>query len=271
MVVTVNTGRGGDLCLVCPCALWHNGVMDSRVFTTLVAEIRGKLDDVHAEIATAAEASGRPPTAIRLIAVTKTFSAAVLQAAVAAGVTEIGENYLQEAEDKFTELGWPEADGQAPVIRHAIGHIQANKVRAALRWFDVIETVDSLRLAERIDRIAGEMGRVVPVLLQVNIANDSGKFGFISDQVEGILPVLANLAHIRVSGLMTIGRFDPNPEAARGDFSALRVLRDRLKTVAPPGIDLSELSMGMSHDFDVAIEEGATLVRIGSRLFGMRQ
>jgi len=246
--------------------------MESSTFDTLVAEIRRRLDAVREEIAQAAERSGRPANAVRLIAVTKTHPAPVLQAAVAAGVTEIGENYLQEAGDKFTALGWPEAvTGGAPVTRHAIGHIQTNKIRLALDWFEMIQTVDSLRLAERIDRIAGEIGRSVPVLLQVNISEESTKSGFFYQEVEGILPRLAKLAHIQVEGLMTIGRLEPDPEAARGEFAAVRALSERLGQVSPPEIRFRELSMGMSHDFAVAVEEGATMVRVGSRLFGPRQ
>lgn len=245
--------------------------MDTLTLEALVMQLRERLAVVRDDIAAAAHRAGRTPDAIRLVAVTKTHPARWLRAAQLAGIAEIGENYLQEAEDKFRELDWPEAGtGVAPVLRHAIGHIQTNKVRTALRWFDVIETIDSLRLAERVDRIAAETNRIVPVLLQVNIGADPAKFGFCPENIAGILTELANLAHIQVSGLMTIGRFDPDPEAARADFIALRELRDRLRAVTPPCMALDELSMGMSHDFAVAIEEGATIVRIGSRLFGPR-
>ncbi|MHB9022867.1 MAG: YggS family pyridoxal phosphate-dependent enzyme [Armatimonadota bacterium] len=237
----------------------------------LVGQIRQRVLEVQEEIALAAARSGRDAGAITLVAVTKTHPPALLAAAVEAGVEHIGENYLQEAEDKFLTLGWPGAgDGQPPAVRHAIGHIQTNKIRLALQWFEIIETVDSLRLAEHLDSAAAALGCVVPVLLQVNISNEPTKFGFFSGEVEGVLPRMANLAHIRVEGLMTIGRFEPDPEAARGEFRALRELRDRLHAAAPPGVQLDELSMGMSHDFPVAIEEGATIVRVGSRLFGPR-
>lgn len=238
----------------------------------LVTELKQRLADVRMAIADAARRSGRPADAVRLVAVTKTHPASVLQAAVQAGMTEIGENYLKEAADKFQALGWPEtAAGPAPAVRHAIGHLQANKVRLALRWFDVVQTVDSPELAERIDRIARELGRgPVPVLIQVNTSGEMQKSGIFSEEVEGLLLRLANLTHIQVNGLMTIGRFDPEPEAARQEFITLRQLRDTLQPNLPPGIRLRELSMGMSHDFTVAIEEGATIVRVGSRLFGLR-
>ena len=238
--------------------------------TGLMETIKHRLTQVHAEIAVAAERSGRTPADVRLVAVTKTQPAAVVRAACQAGVAEIGENYLQEAEKKFEELQWPPAPATAPVLRHAIGHIQSNKVKLAVRWFDIIETVDSLPLAQRMNHVAEELGRVLPVLIQVNISTDKNKFGIIFSEVEGVLFATAKLPHIRVIGLMTIGRFETDPEAARADFSALRELRDELRCVMPPTICLDELSMGMSHDFPVAIEEGATIVRIGTRLFGAR-
>jgi pyridoxal phosphate enzyme (YggS family) len=236
-----------------------------------ITALSRRLAGVQEEMAAAAARSGRDPRAIRLVAVTKTHPASVLQTAVEAGIREIGENYLQEAAEKFARLGWPEAGaGRAPVTRHAIGHLQSNKVRLALQWFDVIQTVDSLALARRIDRIAGEMGRSVPVLIEINISREPSKFGLFPEDVEGFLAATANLAHIQVTGLMTIGRFEPDVEAARGEFIAMRELRERMRRVAPPTVSLDELSMGMSHDFAVAIEEGATIVRVGSRLFGAR-
>lgn len=232
--------------------------------------LRARLAAVRAEIAEAAMRVGRDPTSIRLVAVTKTQPPDVVAAVVRAGVTEIGENYLQPAAETFTALGWPSADGGAPVIRHFIGHLQANKVRKALTWFEMIETIDSLRLAERVEAVAGTLGRKISVLLQVNVSGEATKSGFFPQELAGILPALANLSHIRVEGLMTIGRFDPDPEAARAEFRALRDLRDALRIGAPSTIGLDALSMGMSHDFPVAIAEGATMVRVGTRLFGPR-
>lgn len=229
------------------------------------------LEVVRAEITAAAGRSGRKPSDITLIAVTKTQPEAVLLTAVAAGISDIGENYLQEAADKFAALGWPEypATG-APVRRHAIGHIQGNKVRLALRLFDLIQSVDSLALAERINRVASEQGRVAPVLLQINISAETTKSGFIPDLIAGFLPSLAKFTNISIHGLMTIGQFSPDLAVARADFVAMRELRDRLRGECPPEISLDELSMGMSHDFAAAIEEGATMVRVGTLLFGAR-
>ena len=237
----------------------------------LRGDIAQRLVTVRDEIAAAAARSGRSPAAIRLVAVTKTHPAPVLAMAVQAGVTEIGENYLREAEEKFAELHWPTTrDERPPVTRHFIGHLQSNKIRAALQWFEIIETVDSLALATRIDRIAGELGRIVPVLLEINISEESTKSGFFLAQLAGVFAPLANLRHIQVNGLMTIGRLTPEVEAARADFRALRRARDHWQNQVPEGIKLTELSMGMSHDFPIAIEEGATIVRVGSRLFGPR-
>ncbi|MHB9130750.1 MAG: YggS family pyridoxal phosphate-dependent enzyme [Armatimonadota bacterium] len=245
--------------------------MHDSVSAQLIEDITQRLAEVRGEMADAAARAGRRPEDIRLVAVTKTHPASVLEAAVHAGVTEIGENYIQEAVDKFQQLGWPEVTaGHAPVIRHAIGRMQSNKVRPALRWFEMVQTVDSVELAQRIDRIAGELERTVSVLLEINISCEPTKTGFFSNQVEGVFHSLANLSHIQVDGLMVIGQFVPDPEAARAEFIAVRELRDRLRAVAPPAIQLHELSMGMSHDFPVAIEEGATIVRVGSRLFGPR-
>lgn len=236
----------------------------------LVDEIAARLAEVRGEMTAATARAGRRAEDVRLVAVTKTHPPALLAAALAAGVTEIGENYIQEADEKFAALDWPDAGaGAPPAVRHYIGHLQSNKARKAARWFEMIETVDSLELARRLDAIGAETGRRIAILLQVNL-DDEKKSGFSQKNLEGILTEFANLAHIQVSGLMTIGRFEPNPEAARRDFIALRELRDYLRTVAPPSVQLRELSMGMSHDFTVAIEEGATIVRVGSRLFGHR-
>jgi PLP dependent protein len=234
---------------------------------TLVATLRARLADVRGLMAEAARRSGRGADAVRLVAVTKTHPPAVVAAAVAAGVTDVGENYLQEATEKWQALGW---GATAPVTRHAIGHIQRNKAGLALQGFDCVQTVDSLRLAERLNRLAQAGGRILPVLLEINTIRESVKSGILGEEVEGMLPLLAKLPAIRVVGLMTIGQYTPLPEAARKDFAALRALRDRLLPNAPPEIALTELSMGMSHDFEAAIWEGATIVRVGTRLFVAR-
>ncbi len=245
--------------------------MDERSDVEYASQLGERVAAVRAEVAVAAAHAGRRAEEITLVAVSKLQPASALAAAVQAGVTDLGENYVQEAAEKFAALGWGPAPGRAPVTRHCIGPLQANKVRKALTWFEVVETLDSVALAERMERIAGELGRTVRALLEINISGEPQKSGFFAEEVEGNLARLAKCSSIRIEGLMTIGRFDPNPEAARADFRALRLLRDRLQAVAPPSILLHALSMGMSHDFPVAIEEGATIVRVGTRLFGPRQ
>ena len=233
--------------------------------------LRQRLAEVTAEISSAAMRAGRDPRPVRLVAVTKTLPASLLQAALTAGMREFGENYLQEAVQNFSELHWQlAAEGTAPATRHVIVHLQSNKARQAVQWFDLIQTIDSESLARRVDRIAGELGRVAPVLLEVNISGDEKKTGFFSQELEGVFHSLTNLAHIQIQGLMTIGRYTPDPAAARGDFRQLRELRDRLAE-SSGAASLPELSMGMSHDFAIAVEEGATIVRVGTRIFGPRR
>ncbi len=197
-----------------------------------------------------------------LVAVSKTVPAGRVRAAVAAGLVELGENRVQEAAAKV-----PEVTGAR---WHLLGPLQANKARRAVELFDVFEAVGSLGLALRLDRIAGEVrpGRPLPVLLQVNVADDPAKAGFDEAAAAAALPALAALPNLRLDGLMTIGRLVREPEQARPTFRALRSLSERLRAFEPalgPA-----LSMGMSDDFEVAVEEGATIVRVGRALFGER-
>ena len=196
------------------------------------------------------------------MAVSKTVDASRLEAAVAAALTLLGENRVQEAESKAPLL---------PGARwHLIGPLQANKARRAVDLFDVIESVDSLDLARRLDRLAGEAGRApLEIYLQVNVDRDEAKAGFLPETLEADLPVLAGLSNLRLLGLMTVGRLVGTPEEARPTFARLRELSGRLRGRSEdlgPG-----LSMGMSDDYAVAIEEGATVVRVGRALFGARR
>jgi pyridoxal phosphate enzyme (YggS family) len=199
---------------------------------------------------------------VTLVAVSKTVAAPRVRAAVAAGLTVLGENRVQEAAGKVSEV---------PGARwHLLGPLQANKARRAVELFDVLEAVGSIELAQRLDRFAGELrsGGPLPVLLQVNVAGDPAKSGFDEASVEAALPVLTRLANLRLDGLMTIGRLVPTPEQARPAFRALRALSGRLRALEPrlgPA-----LSMGMTDDYEVAVEEGATIVRVGRALFGER-
>ena len=214
-------------------------------------------------IAAAAARADRSPDAITLVAVSKTVPADALRDAVAAGIDLLGENRVQEASAKI-----PDVPG---VHWHLVGPLQSNKARKAVELFDAIESVDSVELAIRLDRLAHEIrpGRRYPVLLQVNVDDDPAKAGFAPATLDGALDAIAALPSLEVAGLMTIGRLVERPDEARPTFRALRELSGRLG--AGPGGRLgAALSMGMTDDFEVAIEEGATIVRIGRAIFGER-
>jgi PLP dependent protein len=219
---------------------------------------------VRAQIAAAAEKSGRKPETIRLVAVTKTVPPEKINQAIAAGVTDLGENYLQEALAKQ-----PEVTG--PVNWHFIGHLQRNKAEKALQSFSLIQSVDSLKLAEELNRRAKPLGRTVEILLQVNTSGEVTKSGVAPEQVEELAEAVSRLESLKLRGLMTIGRLEPDPETAREEFRKLAAIYRQLENRALPKVSLQWLSMGMSHDFEMAIEEGANLVRIGRGIFGPRQ
>ncbi len=217
---------------------------------------------VEARIDAAAKRAGRDPGSVQVVAVSKTVPSGRVRAAVAAGLGVLGENRVQEAAAKI-----PDVPGAS---WHLVGPLQGNKARRAVELFDVIQSLDGLDLARRLDRLAGELrpGRPLPVLLQVNVAGDVAKAGFSPAAVAEALPALSVLANLRLDGLMTIGRLVTDPQDARPTFIALRALSDSLRAVSPalgPA-----LSMGMSDDFEVAVEEGATIVRVGRALFGAR-
>jgi pyridoxal phosphate enzyme (YggS family) len=226
-----------------------------------VAALREARLRVCQTIAEACRRAGRDPAGVTLLAVAKTVAPERLRAAVAAGLDLLGENRVQEAEAK------------APLVPgarwHLIGPLQSNKARRAVELFEVVETVDSVDLARRLDRLAGELGRTpLPVYLQVNVDRDPAKAGFRPDTVEADIEALAGLSNLRLLGLMTVGRLVATAEEARPTFVRLRELSERLRACAPalgPG-----LSMGMTDDYPVAVEEGATIVRVGRALFGER-
>ncbi len=223
--------------------------------------IANNLESVRQQIANAAEKSGREPEGIQLVAVSKTWPVEFIQEAVDAGQIIFGENKVQELITKVPQM--PEI-----LEWHLIGHLQKNKIRKVLPLCDCIHSIDSLALAQRVDRIASELELRPSVLLQVNVADDSAKFGFSMEEIREHFAKLIQLPHIKVGGLMTVPAFDPDPEKTRPTFARLRKLRDELSTAS--GFPLKHLSMGMSHDFPAAIEEGATLVRVGSSIFGKR-
>jgi hypothetical protein len=226
--------------------------------------IVARLTALRARIRSATAAAGRGADEVRLVAVSKTFPAAAIGEAVTAGVSDIGENYIQEARDKF------EALRAIPVRWHFIGHLQTNKAKKAVRMFDLIHTVDSYRLALEIDHCACKAQKVQAVLIQVNVAGEASKSGVAPDEALPLVRRVAALENIRVEGLMTLPPYFNAPEKVRPFFAALRRLRDRIAAEHIPGIGLQELSMGMTGDFEAAIAEGATIVRIGTALFGER-
>ncbi len=234
-------------------------------------EVERNLNAVRERMAAAALSAGREPAQVRLVAVTKTFPPDKVLAAYRAGARDVGENRIEEAGEKI-----PTVDAQIamsdPIRWHLIGHLQRRKAREAVRLFDLVQSVDSVKLAETLDRHAARLGRRLPILLQVNVARDPHKFGFASEPHAEFLSQVAQilkLPSLRVQGLMTIGPLVPDAEEARLFFRGLRELRDELARRFPEA-EWLELSMGMTDDFAVAIAEGATIVRIGRAIFGER-
>jgi pyridoxal phosphate enzyme (YggS family) len=222
--------------------------------------LHDRLLQVQERIRSAAGRAGREAASVTLVAVSKTVPVDVVREALAAGVTILGENRVQEARDKIAALS-----GLA--TWHLVGHLQTNKAKLAVQLFDLIHSLDSPRLAEALDRSGQQAGRVVRCLVEVNLGGEESKSGTTEEGVRPLLGAAARLAHLRIEGLMTVPPFLPDPEQVRPFFRRLRSLRD---TLAGEGFRLAELSMGMTHDFEVAIEEGATMVRIGTAIFGPR-
>ena len=227
--------------------------------------LKQQLEKVRERIRQAAESSNRDADSVRLVAVSKTVAADIVREAIEAGVTVLGENYVQEARDKFKALV------QYPVSWHFIGHLQSNKAKYAVRLFDLIHSVDSLKLARELDKQAAKVDKVQQILVQVNISGEDTKSGISADEAPGLIAEIGRLKNIDVKGLMTMPPYFYQPEKVRPFFAALRQLRDRIKAQSLPNVSLEELSMGMTGDFEVAIKEGATLVRIGTAIFGERK
>ncbi|MDR2947283.1 MAG: YggS family pyridoxal phosphate-dependent enzyme [Candidatus Adiutrix sp.] len=225
-----------------------------------LGEARSRLGRVREALAEAAVRSGRQPEAVRLLAVSKTFPGAMIRTYLEAGQADFGESYIQEARDKAAGLA---ANQPAPAW-HFIGHLQTNKAKYAAPLFDVIHSLDSLELAEALHRRASALGRTIQVYAQVNVSGEDSKSGMSPAALPAFLEGLAAFPALIPQGLMTMPPYDPDPELSRPHFAALRELRDRC---AP---HLPGLSMGMSGDFAVAVEEGATIVRVGTALFGPR-
>lgn len=224
--------------------------------------IAGNLAAVRQRISRAAERSGRDPAAVRLVAVSKTRAAEDVEAAAQAGQLLFGENYVQELVTKAAQV-------RSAVEWHCIGHLQSNKVRQVAGIVRMIHSVDRFSLAEEISRQWGRLEQCCDVLIQVNVAQEATKSGTSSDDALALVRQVAELPHLRVKGLMTMPPFFDDPGAARPYFRELRLLAARIRDELD-GVEMAELSMGMSGDFEVAIEEGATLVRVGTAIFGER-
>lgn len=218
---------------------------------------------INERIRSAAVTVGRDPVSVRLVAVSKTRPAVDVSTAFAAGQTLFGENYIQELVAKLAEV-------REPVEWHVIGHLQSNKVKSIAGQVALIHSVDRLPLAQEIDRQWGKLGKVCNVLVQVNISGETTKSGTSEDDVIQLVQACALLPNIRVKGLMTMPPFFDDPEGARPYFSRLRRLSETIAEQKISGVEMSELSMGMSGDFETAIQEGATLVRVGTAIFGER-
>lgn len=239
-----------------PRVIQSNGMVLESERMPSIAE---NLDAIKAQIATAAARVGRDPSEIQIISVSKTHPAPVLREAMQAGMSVFGENKLQEAEGKILAIGRNTAEW------HLIGHLQSNKARKAVQLFDVIHSIDSKNLAQRLERICAEEGHDdLKVLIQVDLAGEETKSGVVHSDLPTLIDFLKSCEHLKLIGLMILPPFFEDPEATRPYFRRLREMRDEL---LPNG----ELSMGMSNDFEVAIEEGATMVRIGTAIFGGRQ
>lgn len=204
---------------------------------------------------------GRDPNEVKLVAVSKTVEASRVREAIEAGVSILGENYVQEAQKKIEELG-------RPVSWHFIGHLQSNKAKYAVRLFDMIHSVDSLSLAEELNRRAEQANQVIKVMVEVNLSKEATKFGTDEEMVLNLANRIQNLKHLSLEGLMTMPPYFDSPEMSRPYYIELRKLKERM---AREGILMKELSMGMSNDFEIAIEEGATYVRVGTAIFGSRK
>jgi hypothetical protein len=215
-------------------------------------------------IGEAAAKSGRNPKAVRLLAASKAQSVELIRMAISAGVSLIGENYVQEAQRKKKEIS-------EVVEWHMIGHLQRNKAKVAVELFDLIETLDSLALAKELDREGHRKGEIIRVFVEVNLAGEESKSGVTKDRLVELVRGVGEFSHVRIEGLMTVPPFRENLEAVRPYFKELRALQESLNNLAVPNVDLKELSMGMTHDYRVAVEEGATIVRIGTALLGPRK
>ncbi|MBI3660558.1 YggS family pyridoxal phosphate-dependent enzyme [Candidatus Acetothermia bacterium] len=227
--------------------------MTEKLIHQNIAEIRER-------IARACERSGRSPSEIQILAATKTRSVEEILIAAEAGIAFVGENTVQEAKTKFSQLS-------ASLEKHLIGHLQTNKVKPALELFDLIQSVDSLRLAQEIEKRAAQANKTVPVLIEVNVGGEASKFGIAPQETRALVEQITPLSHVHIQGLMAVAPY-ASLEEVRSHFRRMRELFELLRELA--NVEMKWLSMGMSHDYEVAIKEGANLVRLGTAIFGLR-
>lgn len=226
--------------------------------------VQENLEGVQGRIASAARRAGCDPASVKLVVVTKTVEIARIREAVAAGAAILGENRVQEAKEKIEALG-------APASWHLIGRLQTNKAKYAVKLFDLIHSVDRLGLAKELDRQAAKIGKVQDILIEVSIAGEAGKAGMSVKEAPLLVREAAKFKNISIRGLMTMPPYSDKPEDARPYFRVLRELAESIAKENIPGVSMQNLSMGMSGDFEVAVEEGATMVRVGTAIFGERK
>lgn len=237
----------------------------SAIFRDVNETICANLEQVRRRLEKTAAKASRDPTDIKLVAVSKTHSPETIEQAISSGISVFGENKVQEAEPKIVSIGRKRAEW------HLIGHLQSNKARKAVELFDVVHTLDSLELAQRLERICNERGREsLSVLIQIDLAGEITKSGIAESECPALVEFLRKCEHLRFDGLMLVPPYFEDPDDVRPYFTRLREIRDELSTREAFDSRRGELSMGMSHDFEIAIEEGATIIRVGTAIFGER-
>ena len=228
------------------------------------ADITANINKIKQRIAAAAARCNRAPDSIKLLAVTKTVPLPAIEQAIEAGITALGENYVQEAKEKIAVIG-------QRVSWHMIGHLQTNKAKYTVNLFDYIHSVDRLELAAEINKRARLIGRKINILIEINVSGEKTKNGITASEAIELIKNVSMLESVSVKGLMTMAPYSTNPENSRPYFSELRNLRNKIISEGITNIQMEELSMGMTDDFEIAIEEGATIVRIGRAIFGQRK